>query len=269
MRILFVGDIVGRPGKHACSHIVPRLVRERSIDLVLANAENIAAGSGITPQLFKKLRHQGIDACTLGDHVYRRREVYELLESTDRAVRSANQPAEAIGRAWTVVPDRNGRLVALFSLLGRTYMNVRADCPFHAAERVLEQISREVKVIVVDVHAETTSEKCALGWFLNGRVTAVVGTHTHVPTADARVLPGGTAYITDVGMTGPYDSVLGRDRDNVIKALYTGMPHPFDVATGNVHLSGVIIEADSTTGRAISIERVWEKDDTPLPPTDD
>jgi len=269
MRILFVGDIVGRPGKHACAQVVPRLVRDRQVDLVVANAENIAAGSGITPQLFKRIRNQGVDVCTLGDHIYRRREAYPLLQSAEHAVRSANLPPEAIGREWIVVPDRAGRPAAVFSVLGRTYMNVRADCPFHAAERVLAQLPKDVKIIIVDVHAETTSEKMALGWFLNGKVTAVIGTHTHVPTADERVLPGGTAYISDAGMTGPYDSVLGRDRDAVIKALYTGMPHPFDVATGNVHLSGVIIDADPATGRASSIQRVWEKDDTPLPPTDD
>lgn len=263
MRILILGDIVGRPGKHACSQILPRLIRERAVDFVVANAENAAAGSGITPQMFAKLRHQGIDVCTMGDHIYKRLEIVPTLESSDRIVKPANFPPEAAGRELTVVASKRGPRVAVFSLLGRTYMNARADCPFHAADRVLDQVPRDVRLIVVDMHAETTSEKVAMGWYLNGRVTAVVGTHTHIPTADYRVLPAGTAYITDLGMTGPYNSVLGRDKDRVIKALVTGMPHPFDVAHGDVHLSGVIVEADSTTGRAVSIERVWERDDSP------
>ncbi len=261
MRVLLIGDIVGRPGKHACSQIVPRLVREREIDFVVANAENAAAGSGLTPQMFNKLRHQGVDCCTMGDHIYRRREIIPLLESSDRIVKPANFPPESIGREYALVGLASGVRVAVISLLGRTHMNMRADCPFHAADRVLAQLPSDVKLIFVDVHAETTSEKVALGWFLNGRVTAVVGTHTHVQTADERVLPGGTAYITDLGMTGPYDSVLGRDRDRVIKSLVTGMPHPYDVASRDVRLCGAIIEADSTTGRAIRIERVCERDE--------
>lgn len=268
MRILFIGDIVGRPGKHACGTLLPRLIREHAIDLVLANAENAAAGSGITPNIFSKLRHQGIDAATLGDHIYKRRDALALLEDSDRVCRSANLPPEALGREWVIVNSRSGVRAALFSLLGRTYMNIRADCPFHAADRILRQLPRDVKIVLVDVHAETTSEKVALGWYLNGRVTAVVGTHTHIPTADERVLPGGTAYITDLGMTGPYDSVLGRDRDRVIKSLVTGMPHPYDVATGEVHLSGVLIDVDPATGRATAIRRVWERDTTPMPLVD-
>lgn len=262
MRILFIGDIVGRPGKHACSQLVPRLRREREIDLVVANAENAAAGSGITPQMFAKLRHHGIDCFTMGDHIYRRREIMPLLESSDRIVKPANLPPEAVGREFAVVGLQNGARVAVISLLGRTHMNVRADCPFHAVDRVLGQLPEDVKCIVVDMHAETTSEKVALGWYLDGRATAVVGTHTHVATADERILPGGTAYITDVGMTGPYDSVLGRDKDRVIKSLVTGMPFPYEVATRDVRLSGVIIEADSATGRALSIERVCVSDET-------
>jgi metallophosphoesterase (TIGR00282 family) len=262
MRILFIGDIVGRPGKRACSQIVPRLVRERQIDLVVANAENAAAGSGITPQMFNKLRHQGVDCCTMGDHVYRRREIIPLLESSERIIKPANLPRESAGREFTLIGLESGVRVGVFVLLGRTHMNTRADCPFHAADRVLSQFPSDVRLIVVDVHAETTSEKVALGWYLNGRVTAVLGTHTHVATADERILPAGTAYITDCGMTGPHDSVLGRDKDRVIKSLVTGMPHPYDVATRDVRLSGVIVEADSTTGRAIRIERVCERDET-------
>jgi len=257
MRLLLIGDIVGRPGKHACSQLVPHLLRERQVDFVLANAENASAGSGLTPNMFAKLRHYGIDACTMGDHIYRRREIYPLLQDSDRIVRPANYPPEAVGREFALVTARDGTRVGVVSLLGRTYMNVRADCPFHAVERVLAQFPQDVKVIVVDVHAETTSEKVALGWYLDGRVTAVVGTHTHVQTADERILPQRTAYITDLGMTGPHDSVLGRLKDRVIRALVTGMPHPYDVATDDVRLSGVLVDCDPQTGRASAIERIW------------
>lgn len=260
MRILLIGDIVGRPGKHACSVFVPRYIREKQVDFVVANAENAAAGSGLTPQMYNKLLHQGIDVCTMGDHIYKRLEIASALENSERIVKPANLPPESCGREFTIVQSRGGVSVAVISLLGRTYMNMKSDCPFHAVDRVLERISPEVKIILVDVHAETTSEKVALGWYLDGRVTAVVGTHTHIPTADARILPKGTAYITDLGMTGPYDSVLGRDKDNVIRVLVTGMPYPYDVAHHHVHMSGVLVEADSTTGRAMSIERVWEHD---------
>lgn len=265
MRLLIIGDIVGRPGKHACSQIIPRLVRDRAIDFVIANAENVAAGSGLTPAMFNKLRHYGIDAFTMGDHIYKRRELLPLLECSDRIVRPANLPPEATGRELAIVTARNGTRVAVLSLLGRTYMNMKADCPFHAADRVLKQVPPDVKLIVVDVHAETTSEKVALGWFLDGRVTAVVGTHTHVQTADERVLPDGTAYITDLGMTGPYDSVLGRDKLNVIRALTTSMPFPYDVAHNDARVCGVVVEADAARGLARSIERVSVQDESPPP----
>jgi hypothetical protein len=269
MRLLIIGDIVGRPGKHACSQIIPRLVRERAIDCVIANAENASAGSGLTPNVFAKLRHYGVDACTMGDHIYKRREVFTVLETSDRVVRPANLPPEAPGPELVVIEARNGGQVAVLSLLGRTFMNVRADCPFHAADRVLQQLRADVKTIVVDMHAETTSEKIALGWYLDGRVTAVVGTHTHVQTADERVLPGGAAYISDLGMTGPYDSVLGRDKQAVVRSLVTGVPYPYSVATDDVRLCGVIVESDDATGRATRIERVNIPDHLPLPPEDD
>lgn len=261
MRILIIGDIVGRPGKHACGTLLPRLIRAHDLDCVIANAENAAAGSGITPQIFNKLRHQGIDCCTMGDHIYRRYDALPLLEQSDRIIKPANLPPEAVGRDHALFTTRRGTRVAVISLLGRTYMNMRADCPFHAVDRVLSTLPREVRVIIVDVHAETTSEKVAMGWYLNGRASVVVGTHTHIQTADERVLPGGTAYITDLGMTGAYESVLGRDKDNVIKSLVTGMPFPFDVASRDVRLCGALIDLDATTGRAHKIERVMERDE--------
>lgn len=269
MRLLTIGDIVGRPGKHVCSQVIPRLIRDRGIDCVIANAENAAAGSGLTPAMFNKLRHYGVDVCTMGDHIYKRREVLPLLETSDRIMRPANLPHEAKGRELVVVSARNGVSVAVISLLGRTFMNVRADCPFHAADRVLEQLGSDVKVVIVDVHAEATSEKVALGWYLDGRVTAVVGTHTHVQTGDERVLPRGTAYITDLGMTGPYDSVLGRDRKAVISSLVTGVPHPYNVATDDSRLCGAIIDVNEETGRATHIERVQIPDPQPMSPADD
>jgi len=256
MRLLVIGDIVGRPGKRACAHVVPGLIRDGSIDCVIANAENVAAGSGLTPQMFAKLRHFGIDACTMGDHIYRRREIVPLLESSERIVRPANLPSEAVGRTLATVTAGNGTPVAVASLLGRMYMNIRPDCPFHAIDRVLNEVPDDVKIIVVDVHAEATSEKIALGWYLDGRVTAVVGTHTHVQTADERILPKGTACITDLGMTGPHDSVLGRDKERVIQHLLTGMPQQFSIAEHDVRLCGVIIAADAETGRATHIERL-------------
>jgi len=261
MRILFVGDVVGRPGKHACTQLIPKLRDERNIDFVVANAENAAAGSGLTPRMFQKLLHQGIDCCTMGDHIYRRREIIPVLESSERIVRPANLPPEAAGRTYTIVESNGWVRVCVISLLGRTFMNVRSDCPFHAVDRILERVKDEANVVLVDVHAETTSEKMALGWHLDGRVSAVVGTHTHAQTADERVLPNGTAYITDLGMTGPHDSVLGRNKDRVVRSLVTGMPFPYDVATGDVLLCGVIIDVDERTGRAGAIERVREPDE--------
>lgn len=256
MRVLLIGDIVGRPGKRAVARLLPGLIRERQIDFVIANAENTAAGSGLTPNQFHKLRHQGVDCCTMGDHIYRRRELLPLLETTDRIVRPANYPPESLGRPWTVLTARNAVPVAVVSLMGRTFMNVRADCPFHAADRVLAELPDDVQVIVFDVHAEATAEKVALGWHLAGRASVVAGTHTHVPTADERILPGGTAYITDLGMTGPFDSVLGRDRHAVVRSLVTGMPEPYTVAQHDVRLCGLLVELDPATGQAQAIERI-------------
>lgn len=265
MRILMIGDIVGQPGKHACSQIVPRLIREWRLDLVVANAENASAGSGLTPGMFSKLMNYGIDACTMGDHIYKRREIIPLLETSDRIVKPANYPPEAKGREMIVVQGKNGAKAAVISLMGRIFMNnVRADCPFHAVDRLLGLLAADVKIVIVDVHAETTSEKVAMGWHLDGRATLVAGSHTHVQTADERVLPRGTAYITDLGMTGPHDSVLGRKKDRVLRSLITGMPYAYDVAEGDTRLNGVLVEADPATGRAKRIERVSLADESPM-----
>lgn len=265
MRILLIGDIVGKPGMHACSQVVPRLRRRMDLDFVVANAENATAGSGLTPAMFRKLLHYGIDVATMGDHIYRRREIYETLEESPRIVRPANYPAAAVGRDHTIVEARNGAMVCVVSLMGRLFMNVRSDCPFSAVDRVLAALPPDVKVVLVDVHAEATSEKVSLGTYLDGRATAVVGTHTHVQTADERILPQGTAYITDLGMTGPHDSVLGRDKHAVVRSLVTGMPHAYHVAKDEPRLCGVVVECDPTTGRAHSIERINILEESPAP----
>src|SRR5437762_9827390 len=256
LRILVLGDIVGRPGRQVVHQKLPQVVRERQVDLVIANAENIAGGSGITQNLFHKLRSYGVDVMTLGDHVYKKIDIVPTLSSSERVVRPANLSNDAAGRPWTVVTTNSGVPVAVFCVLGRIYMNLPADDPFAASERVLRDLPENVRVCVCDVHAEATSEKVAMGHHLDGKVSFIVGTHTHIPTADARILPNGSAYITDLGMCGPYDSVLGRRKDRVLKYMTTNMPAPFDVATNDVRLCGAIAEIDAETGRALSIERV-------------
>jgi len=256
IRILVIGDIVGRPGRQVVCAKLPNLVREKKVDLVIANAENIAGGSGITQNLFHKVRAYGVDVVTLGDHVYRKLDIVPALQSSERIIRPANLSTQAAGRGFTVVQTSKGVSVGVFALIGRIYMNLPSDDPFAAADRVLQTFPRAVKVTVCDFHAEASSEKVAMGHHLDGRASFVFGTHTHVPTADAKILQAGTAFISDVGMTGPYDSVLGRRKDRVLKHMTTNMPHSFDVATNDVRLCGAIAEIDETTGRALSIERV-------------
>ena len=256
IRVLCLGDIVGRPGRQVVHDKLPALVRERKIDLVVANGENIAGGSGITPNLFNKLRSYGVDVVTLGDHLYKRLEIAEVMRASERIVRPANLSQAAAGRPYTVVKTAAGVPVGVFSLLGRIYMNLPADDPFAASDRVLADLPAAVKVRVCDMHAEASSEKVAMGHWLDGRCSMVVGTHTHVPTADARILAGGTAVISDLGMCGPYDSVLGRRKDRILRYMTTNMPAPFEVATHDVRLCGAVAEIDETTGKALSMERV-------------
>jgi 2',3'-cyclic-nucleotide 2'-phosphodiesterase len=256
LRILCLGDVVGRPGRQILHQKLPALVRERAIDLVVANAENVAGGSGITANLFNKVRSYGVDVVTLGDHIYRKADIIPTLINSERIVRPANLAPSAAGRRYTVVSTNSGVKVAVFCLLGRIYMNVPANDPFAAADEILAQIPESVRVCVCDMHAEATSEKVAMEHWLDGRCSIIVGTHTHIPTADARVLPGGSAAITDMGMCGPYDSVLGRRKDRVLKHMTTNMPHPFEVATADVRMCGALAEIDAETGRAISMERI-------------
>jgi len=266
-RALLIGDVVGKPGRKAVRAALPDLVSARSVDVVLVNAENAAGGSGITPPIFQELRDLGVDVVTLGDHVYRRKEIVPTLEVSDRILRPANLPAEAAGRTWAVHRSRSGFPFAVTIVLGRTFMKP-ASCPFHAVDAVLEQAGDAARLVFVEVHAEATSDRIAMGWYLDGRVTCVFGTHTHVQTADERILPQGTAYISDLGMTGPHDGVLGRRRDRVIPVLITGMPQHFDVAKGDLRLHGALVTADAETGRALDIERIAVPVEPQTPETD-
>jgi 2',3'-cyclic-nucleotide 2'-phosphodiesterase len=255
MRILLIGDIVGKPGERIVTRCVPGLRKREGLDLVIANAENAADGSGLAPSIYRKLIAAGVDCVTLGDHIYRRSEIASVLQSAGNIVKPANFPAASPGKSWCVVPAADGTAVAVFSLLGRVFMRP-VDCPWQAAERVLAEIPVDVKVRVLDFHAEATSDKQLMGRYLDGRVTAVLGTHTHVATADEQIFPGGTAFQCDVGMTGPYDSILGRRIDRVWETTITFQPTQFEVAEGDVRLSGTIVEADPVTGRATGVRRL-------------
>lgn len=255
MRLLFIGDIVGRSGREMVKRAVPALILSRKLDLVVANAENAAGGSGLTPAIYRELIKAGVDAITLGDHVYRRKEIYSILASEDNIVRPANLPAEAVGRQWSVVSARDGTPVGVFCLLGQLYMKP-IDNPWRTADRVLAAFPSDVRVRVTDFHVEATSEAQLLGRYLDGRVAAVLGTHTHVPTADECILPEGTAFQCDVGMTGPYESIIGRRIDRVMETTLTANPTQFEVASGDCRLCGTLVDIDPMTGLANNIERL-------------
>jgi metallophosphoesterase (TIGR00282 family) len=255
MRILFVGDVVGTPGVAFLRQALPVLIPREGVDLVIANAENAVAGSGLTPSVYRKLREAGVDLVTLGDHIYKKQEIIPTLEKDDRVCKPANFPADAPGREYVVAAARDGTPVAALCLLGRTFMRP-VDCPFRAADRVLGALAGQARVVVVDMHAEATADKYLMGHHLKGRVSAVLGTHTHVPTADEQILPGGTAFISDVGMTGPYDSVLGRRVDRVLFTTVTFVPSSFEVATGDPRLGGALVDVDPATGKATAIRRL-------------
>ena len=255
LKILFIGDVVGSPGRKIVGQVLPRLIPRWDLGLVVCNAENAAGGSGLTLKCHEDLVEAGVDVFTMGDHVYRKDEIFGLFERTDRILKPANFPPDSPGAESVLVQARDGTTVAVFSLLGRTFMKP-VDCPFRAADRLVETLSRHARVILVDMHAEATSDKQLLGRYLDGRVSAVLGTHTHVPTADEHILPGGTAYQTDVGMTGPHDSILGRRYDRVLAATLSFVPHYFEVATGDPRLNGALVEVDPESGRALAIRRV-------------
>ncbi|MDN5325763.1 MAG: 2,3-cyclic-nucleotide 2-phosphodiesterase [Moorella sp. (in: firmicutes)] len=255
MRILMIGDVVGRPGRKAVREVLPVLLQEHRPDLVIANGENAAGGNGITPDTAGELFASGIDVLTMGNHVWDKKEALTLLEEEERIIRPANYPPGTPGRGYNLFEVKEGLKVGVINLSGRVFLPP-LECPFRLGRQLAEELRVQTRVIIVDFHAEATSEKVALGWHLDGLVSAVVGTHTHIQTADARVLPGGTAYITDIGMTGPRDSVLGVKTEIIVHKFLTQLPARFEIAGGVTQLEGVILDIDPSTGRAAGIQRV-------------
>ncbi len=259
--VIFVGDIVGRPGRRAAATCLPRLIARWKPELVIANVENSAGGSGVTSETLKELDDCGCDVYTSGNHIWHKAEGLRLLESNPRLIRPANYPRRNPGRGCGVFTGRTGLKIGVMNLAGRIFMdpNQAAQSPFDAAETCLAEFGGQTHVSIVDIHAEATSEKVALGWYLNGRASAVLGTHTHVQTADERILPGGTAYITDAGMTGPVDSVIGMGKRAIIEKFLTGMPRRYEVARGGqLGFNAVLVKIYYGSGRAFSIERLQE-----------
>jgi 2',3'-cyclic-nucleotide 2'-phosphodiesterase len=262
LKILFIGDVVGAPGRKIVGQLLPRLIPRWGLGLVVCNAENAAGGSGLTLKCYEELVEAGVDVITMGDHVYRKDEIFQVFDRTGRVLRPANFPPDSPGPELSLVESRDGTMVAVFTVLGRTFMKP-VDCPFRASERLLEQIGRDAKVVIVDIHAEATSDKQLLARYLDGRVSAVLGTHTHVATADEQIQKLGTAYQTDVGMTGPHDSILGRRYDRVLSATLSCVPSHFDVATGDPRMNGAVVTIDPLTGSSLAISRVsFNQEDT-------
>ncbi|TMB16979.1 MAG: TIGR00282 family metallophosphoesterase [Deltaproteobacteria bacterium] len=259
MRLLFLGDVVGRPGRRALAAFLPRLMARESIQFVIANGENASGGKGIDPRSAEELYESGVDVVTTGNHVWQNRDIIPYMRETDRLLRPLNFARDVPGLGWTVQTARRSDVrVGVLNLIGRVFMPP-AECPFRAGAEAVEELRRHSSVIVVDMHAEATSEKVGMGRFLDGKVSAVFGSHTHVQTADEGILPGGTAYLTDAGMCGPEDSVLGVKTEPVLQRFLTQMPARFDVATGTVIVQGGIVDVDEATGRASAIRRVRER----------
>ena len=259
IKILFIGDIVGSPGRAAVKKLLPAIRKREDIDVVVANAENSAGGSGITSRTARDLFQSGCDVLTSGDHVWRRPEVVEVLHREANVLRPANFPKMTPGKGSVIFKTEAGHKVGVICLLGRVFIDALVESPFKVVVEEIKLLKAETPVILIDIHAEATSEKVALGWFLDGEVSAVLGTHTHIQTADESILPKGTAYITDVGMTGPYDSVIGRKKEKIIERFLTGMPTRFELGTEDIQLHGVVLEVDEKTGKALAIHRVREK----------
>jgi metallophosphoesterase (TIGR00282 family) len=255
VRILFIGDIVGRPGRDLVRHGLPALVDHHRIDLVIANAENAAAGFGITREIGDQLLEMGVDVMTSGNHIWDKKEAFDYIGAEPRLLRPANYPSGVPGNGSYVARAKNGRSVGVVNVMGRVFM-LSIDDPFTVVLREIEALQQRTRIIFVDFHAEATSEKIAMGWHLDGKVTALVGTHTHVQTADERILPKGTAYLTDVGMTGPHDSVIGVEIAPALGRFLNALPARFETATGNPRLNAVVVDADDETGRAVEIERL-------------
>ncbi len=254
MNILFIGDIFASAGRGLVARHLQEIVSTEKIQLVIANAENSAGGFGITPLIAEELFSMGAEILTGGNHIWDKKEIFDYLPRQPRLLRPANYPDELPGQGWIVHKARNGVEVAIIDLQGRTHMPA-IDCPFRKADQILKSINPQVKVRIVDFHAELTSEKMAMGWYLNGRVSAVLGTHTHIPTADERILSGGTAYQTDVGMTGPYDSIIGSDKNLALRRFLTAIPIRLDSAKSGAELHAAIVTVDPSTGHALAIRR--------------
>ena len=254
MRILFIADIIGRPGREVVKNMLPEIVEEENVQFVIANCENAAGGFGVTPKISREVFSAGVDAITMGNHVWARREILEIIEEAN-ILRPANFPPGVPGKGCTIIQAGNGVKVGIINLMGRVFMST-LECPFRTADGIIEEVSKQTKIIVVDMHAEITSEKVAMGWYLDGKVSAVIGTHTHVPTADERILPQGTAYITDVGMTGPLDSIIGIKKEIILKKYLTQMPLRFEVAKDDLVFAGAVVEIEEKTGKARNIKRI-------------
>ena len=252
-----IGDIVGRPGRTIVRQLLPQIIKDYEIDFVIANGENAAGGNGITQKTAQELFISGIDFITTGNHVWDNKDVFNIINEEPRLIRPANYPAETPGKGYQTVLIKNYLPVTIINLAGRTFMPT-LDCPFKTVEKILAKVENDSKIIVVDFHAEATSEKIAMGWYLDGRVTLVAGTHTHVQTADEKILTNGTAYITDVGMTGPINSVLGIEKEKVINKFVAQMPVRFEVAKGPAELNGILVDINELTGKALAIERIRE-----------
>lgn len=258
MKILFIGDVVGSPGREAIKQLLPGLKQEYALDFVIANAENAAGGSGITSKVAKDLFDSGVNVLTSGDHIWKKSEIFEIITQEERILRPLNFPSGAPGSGATVFKTDKGKKVGVVNIQGRVFMEA-LESPFKTALAACEKLSQETKVIIVDIHAEATSEKVALGWYLDGKASAILGTHTHIQTADEKILPKGSAYITDAGMTGPYNSVIGRKIEDVLERFLTSVPVRFGVAEEDIQLHGVVMDIDESTGKANSIIRIQEK----------
>lgn len=257
-RVVALGDVVGRAGRRAVVELLGEFRRRNEVDFVVVNGENAAGGKGMTDSVVDEILSAGADVITSGDHIFGRREIVARLDNDPRILRPANLPSKAAGKGITLL-RRGGVTVAVINLLGRTFMPPIGDNPYEAADRLVAEALQFTKIIIVDFHAEATSEKVAMGWYLDGRVSLVFGTHTHIQTADERILPAGTAYITDLGMTGPYESVIGRKKERILGHLLTGMPTPFDVANGDIRMCGVVVDIDKRSGHALFIKRIQER----------
>jgi metallophosphoesterase (TIGR00282 family) len=255
MRIFFIGDIVGKPGRQAINRLLRKVINDYGVEFTIANGENAAGGMGMTPAIAIEILDQGVDILTSGNHIWAKKEIFPFLDKESRILRPANYPPHVPGRGAGLFQSKNGEKIGVINLEGRVFMK-HLDCPFRIGEKEIETLRRETPIDLVDFHAEATSEKVAMGWFLDGRVTAVLGTHTHVQTSDEKILDGGTAYITDVGMTGPLDSVIGIRKQVAVNRLLTQIPWKFDVATEEVEMQGVIVEVEEETGRSKRIQRI-------------